>query len=678
MVFVLEVNNCTETIYCSNFGQESDRYVPLYLSNADLAVLPENVFRGLSELKQLDLSNNIITVLPENLFDELSKLDQLYLSDNKIAVLPDNVFNGLSELYFLALSNNKIAVLPDNVFNGTSGLFFLDLSNNKIAVLPDNVFNGLSKLYGLYLSNNKIAVLPDNVFNGTSVLAFLDLSNNKMIAVLPDNVFNGLSELYFLALSNNKLAVLPDNVFNGLSELALLDLSNNKIGVLPDSVFNGTSELRCLILSDNKIADLPSHLFSEITTLSLLDLANNALTYLPDAALANNRLSQLNIIGNKIEVSKDIFKGLDHLSRLYTDVPFICCVKPSSVADNHCYETDKPLFDCWLSGCSNTKGDAISSCSALVRSEVLRVCLWIIGISAFMGNLLVLFYRLFLDSDNMTRSYSFFVFNLALSDLLMGVYLIIIGVVDIYYNGVYAWNDHIWRKSILCTLAGVLSSVSSEMSTFLILLVTIDRVIVIVFPLSRLSSWNISWKKALIFSVLSWIVSITLAVIPIVTIQSYFQGEFYSQSSVCLALPLTREEWPGTEYSFAIFVCLNSSVFIIVVIGQICICKSMRKSGRRISSSQNRQREMTVAITLFFVVATDFFCWFPIGVMGVLAKCGVRIPDDVYAWVMVFVLPMNAAINPFLYTATAIWRKRRKVPTTMMIPKDPPADKHHR
>ncbi|XP_021366731.1 relaxin receptor 1-like [Mizuhopecten yessoensis] len=104
----------------------------------------------------------------------------------------------------------------------------------------------------------------------------------------------------------------------------------------------------------------------------------------------------------------------------------------------------------------------------------------------------------------------------------------------------------------------------------------------------------------------------------------------------------------------------------------------MRKSGRRISSSQNRQREMTVAITLFFVVATDFFCWFPIGVMGVLAKCGVRIPDDVYAWVMVFVLPMNAAINPFLYTATAIWRKRRKVPTTMMIPKDPPADKHHR
>ncbi|XP_021357366.1 uncharacterized protein LOC110452930 isoform X2 [Mizuhopecten yessoensis] len=45
---------------------------------------------------------------------------------------------------------------------------------------------------------------------------------------------------------------------------------------------------------------------------------------------------------------------------------------------------------------------------------------------------------------------------------------------------------------------------------------------------------------------------------------------------------------------------------------------------------------------------------------GVLAKCGIKISDDAYAWVMVFVLPINAAVNPFLYTVTAIWRKRRR------------------
>ncbi|XP_033753251.1 relaxin receptor 1-like [Pecten maximus] len=83
---------------------------------------------------------------------------------------------------------------------------------------------------------------------------------------------------------------------------------------------------------------------------------------------------------------------------------------------------------------------------------------------------------------------------------------------------------------------------------------------------------------------------------------------------------------------------------------------------------------MSVAITLFFVVMTDFCCWCPIGIMGVVSRYGVKIPDDVYAWVMVFVLPINAAINPFLYTASAVWRKRRKIrpptapPIKQMLP----------
>ncbi|XP_033740293.1 uncharacterized protein LOC117327434 isoform X2 [Pecten maximus] len=50
---------------------------------------------------------------------------------------------------------------------------------------------------------------------------------------------------------------------------------------------------------------------------------------------------------------------------------------------------------------------------------------------------------------------------------------------------------------------------------------------------------------------------------------------------------------------------------------------------------------------------------------GIASRYGVKIPDGVYAWVMVFVLPVNAAINPFLYTATAVWRRRRQVQTPM-------------
>ena len=43
---------------------------------------------------------------------------------------------------------------------------------------------------------------------------------------------------------------------------------------------------------------------------------------------------------------------------------------------------------------------------------------------------------------------------------------------------------------------------------------------------------------------------------------------------------------------------------------------------------------------------------------GVLALTGHVIPGDVYAWIAVVVLPINSALNPFLYTFSAIFGKK--------------------
>ena len=42
---------------------------------------------------------------------------------------------------------------------------------------------------------------------------------------------------------------------------------------------------------------------------------------------------------------------------------------------------------------------------------------------------------------------------------------------------------------------------------------------------------------------------------------------------------------------------------------------------------------------------------------GVLALNDYVIPGEVYAWAAVILLPINSAINPFLYTVTAIFGK---------------------
>ena len=52
-------------------------------------------------------------------------------------------------------------------------------------------------------------------------------------------------------------------------------------------------------------------------------------------------------------------------------------------------------------------------------------------------------------------------------------------------------------------------------------------------------------------------------------------------------------------------------------------------------------------------------------ITGVISMSGHLFPLDVYAWVAVFVIPVNAALNPFLYTFNNI--KKKSVNTSVQF-----------
>lgn len=53
-----------------------------------------------------------------------------------------------------------------------------------------------------------------------------------------------------------------------------------------------------------------------------------------------------------------------------------------------------------------------------------------------------------------------------------------------------------------------------------------------------------------------------------------------------------------------------------------------------------------------------------------MAMSGRVIPGDVYAWAAVFILPVNSALNPLLYTLTAILGKKVNRVYTYILLKD--------
>ena len=78
------------------------------------------------------------------------------------------------------------------------------------------------------------------------------------------------------------------------------------------------------------------------------------------------------------------------------------------------------------------------------------------------------------------------------------------------------------------------------------------------------------------------------------------------------------------------------------------------------------QIKLTARVTA--IVMTDVCCWLPIILIGILVQSGaIELEAEVYTWTVMFVLPFNSTINPFLYTYRTVlyerwkkWRNKRK------------------
>ena len=77
---------------------------------------------------------------------------------------------------------------------------------------------------------------------------------------------------------------------------------------------------------------------------------------------------------------------------------------------------------------------------------------WIMAALACAGNTMVLLGRLVAREPNPVHS--LYIKTLALADLMMGVYLLVIAAMDWYYRDIYVKHDFEWRHSSACNACG--------------------------------------------------------------------------------------------------------------------------------------------------------------------------------------------------------------------------------
>ncbi|XP_031569113.1 G-protein coupled receptor GRL101-like isoform X2 [Actinia tenebrosa] len=391
--------------------------------------------------------------------------------------------------------------------------------------------------------------------------------------------------------------------------------------MIPNGFFRNQSKLRVLYLSNNILTKITKESFIGLSSLEELYLDHNDI--------------------HEDQINHETFAHLPKLRQLRLDSFMACCYAKKTIKGLQC----KSLDDNYL-----------SSCEDLLKILALRVFIWILGVLALLGNIGVIFYWNRLadidpgDRGKKSRVQSFLLTNLAVSDLLMGIYLIIIAVHDSMWQDKYFTHDYEWRISITCQLAGALSMLSSEASVLILTTITADRFNSIVF---HIKARPFNMKSARIVCAAIWVLSLLMSLAPFSF--DLFYGDdrrifFYGRSSVCLPLQLSSARPTGWEYAVFVYIAFNGFAFLFILLAYIAIFFKVKTSSKQVRS--NMKKDSSLALRVVLIIVTDFCCWIPVVIIGCLSLTG-QFRDSsgqAYAWIAVFVLPINSSINPLLYT----------------------------
>ena len=331
-----------------------------------------------------------------------------------------------------------------------SGMKVEDLTENRYLIVAFLTFCRLTSVSAVQLPNLKILDLAENLLRIISMDSFLLMRNLK-----------------FLRLAGNPLVTLiSGNSSAPAVDVESIDMSRTHLETFDSAPLGKFSTIKKLNISFGRLRKISNKGFRSFLQLTSLDIR-----------------------GSPVDTFRsDVFKGLTELQVIFTSNFRLCCKTnlPETFEEAFCFSPQ----------------DEISSCEDLLRSNIYRLFLWMISVMSFIGNVGSFIFRCASQKNVSKSGFNVFVTNLCLADLLMGVYLAMVGIADLRYRGQYLWYEKIWTSSEACRVAGVLSLLSSEVSAFIICLITLDRFIVLQFPFSSL---RFRRKSAVIACCLVWI-----------------------------------------------------------------------------------------------------------------------------------------------------------------------------
>ena len=448
-------------------------------------------------------------------------------------------------------------------------------------------------------------------------LQILDLRENKLEHV-NISVFIGLKNLKVLRLSENPLKTMSGgHVHTHRNHMEVIDLSSTELTVFDGAVMSHFQNLRLLNISFTKIHSTGKRGFRDISHLIELDMRGSPIEHF----------------------HFDVYKGLHKLGVIFPPNHRLCC--------------KQLLLDQAVTPKCITHQSQLSSCTNLLRSQTHRVYVWLTSMLAIIGNVVCLVRHCALHVDTGEGGFDVLFANLNVANLLLGVYLAMIGTGDVVSQGRYLYYQETWKNSASCCVAGFLFLLCGEASALILCLTTIDRVLIHRFP-DR--GFCFGRGSAILSSLLVWVLSCALASVPLLPATSHWK--LYNRAGICNPLLAVRRQISGWTYAFGIFIVFNFVLFLAIIVMQAYIYLFVMRQRLEIQLDTSSNK-LAVSRRLVAIAVTDCVGWFVYIISGLPSSTETTTVMEINMDLSVCIISINSMVNPFLYLLRT-WLEKRQ------------------
>ncbi|XP_046871927.1 neuropeptide FF receptor 2a [Hypomesus transpacificus] len=280
----------------------------------------------------------------------------------------------------------------------------------------------------------------------------------------------------------------------------------------------------------------------------------------------------------------------------------------------------------------------------------------LIFLVCMVGNGVVCF--LVLRSKNMRTVTNLFILNLAVSDLLVGIFCMPTTLLD---NIITGWPF----GSLVCKMSGMVQGISVSASVFTLVAIAVDRFRCIVYPFKQ----KLALSTATVIIVIIWVLAVSIMSPSGVMLQVTKEQTvriLLGDGNQTRPFYWCRENWPSQEMRkiYTTVLCANIYLaplsLIVIMYARIGITlfktavptvgKPGHDNRNMVSKKKLRVIKMLLIVALLFIVS-----WLPLWTLMMLSDYA-RLTEHQHRVINIYIYPFahwlaffNSSVNPIIY-----------------------------